>query len=147
MDPTSHIVFISNMTRQGNGLAGIQGVIELQKAQSHKEIPIFFYIYNKELAYKKIKDHQSQIRNWENIGVGNNLAEIEVFLKSSIKIDFQIFKTDQPQVYKATTNPEDKEEEETEKEQLNKTWHPSNKLEKNDEPKDHSEMIKKKSLQ
>ena len=35
-DPTSHIVFITNMTREGNSLAGIQGVIELQKAKNHK---------------------------------------------------------------------------------------------------------------
>ena len=78
--------------------------------------------------------------------MGNNLAEIEVFLKSSIKIDFQVFKTDQPFVFKATTNPEDKEEVD-EKEQLNKTWHPSNKHEKIDEPKVQSGMTKKTSLQ
>jgi hypothetical protein len=29
MDKTANVVFITNMTRNGNGLAGIEGIVEL----------------------------------------------------------------------------------------------------------------------
>ena len=50
MDPTANIVFISNMTRNEDGLAGIKGIIELQKAKTLTKIPIMMYIGDIEKA-------------------------------------------------------------------------------------------------
>lgn len=44
MDKTTNFAFIANMTCEGNGLAGIDGIVELLKYTKEREIPMFMYM-------------------------------------------------------------------------------------------------------
>lgn len=59
------------MTRAGNPMAGVEGVIELQKFECHMDIPIMFYIWDKESALKKIAANKDKIKNVNKIAIGN----------------------------------------------------------------------------
>lgn len=74
------MVMITNMTRKDNGLAGIQSIISVQAVNPHKRIPILLYVFDKELAFKKLKDHQDKIRHLESIKVGSILNEAKMFI-------------------------------------------------------------------
>ena len=67
MNPAANIVFITNMTRQNDPLAGIVGAIEVEKMKSYKEVPILFYIYDKKAAYQKLNDNKLKFDNFSNI--------------------------------------------------------------------------------
>jgi hypothetical protein len=89
MDKTANVVFITNMTRGGNHYAGVEGIIELQKCASHRKIPIFVYVADKKRAWENIELKKKDISSsMQSIVVGNQLREIENFLKTSIQIDF-----------------------------------------------------------
>ena len=48
---------------ENNGLAGIEGIVELQKCPSHRDIPIFMYIGDKMLAKAKITQNKEKLKN------------------------------------------------------------------------------------
>lgn len=52
-------------------MAGVEGVIELQKFECHMDIPIMFYIWDKESALKKIAANKDKIKNVNKIAIGN----------------------------------------------------------------------------
>ena len=61
------------MTRQGDGLAGIDGVVELQKAECHMQIPVFFYIGNRKAAIEKLTNNKDRFNENSKIKIGNQL--------------------------------------------------------------------------
>lgn len=83
MDPTAKILFITNMTREGNPLAGIDCIVELQKHQSYKEIPIFMYVGLANVAYQKINNNSHRLKNAKKIKAGENQEDVQRFILSS----------------------------------------------------------------
>jgi len=71
IDKTSRVIYVTNMTRMENNVrneaAGIEGIIEIQKAKCHMQIPIFVYIGNKEATIKKLMEHRSKLKYVEQI--------------------------------------------------------------------------------
>ena len=71
MDKTSRVSFVTNMTRMENNVlnevAGIEGLVQIQKANCHMKIPTFVYIGNKEVALKKLADNKSKLKYVEQI--------------------------------------------------------------------------------
>jgi hypothetical protein len=70
-------------------LAGIEGVIELQKIESHKKVPVFFYIGNMQVAKDKLKDNRERLKNFDKLEVGNRTIDIKEFLAKNLEIDFE----------------------------------------------------------
>lgn len=81
LDKTSRVTYITNMTRMENGvrneIAGIEGIIEIQKTKCHMQIPIYIYIGNKDATIKKLMDNKSKLKNIEKIQVGNELKNVK----------------------------------------------------------------------